>query len=94
MKKQEKDRVTQRERNDARQSVVFGGATVLWQGRNRLTVEGAKKIGFLSSERILVLLDKDSLSVCGKRLMCLSFQGKVLVIGGRIDSISYGEEKV
>ncbi len=94
MKKQRKERLAQKESDGMRQSVVFGGTTVLWQGRNRLTVEGAEKIGFLSSERILVLLDKDSLSVCGKRLMCLSFQGKVLVIGGRIDSLSYGEEKV
>ena len=73
------------------QSVIFGGNTVLWQGRNRLTVEGADKIGYLSPERIVVLLGKDSLSVCGKKLMCLSFRDDVLVIGGRIDSLDYGE---
>ena len=94
MKKQKKDKVIQKEYNDAGQSTVFCGTTVFWQGRNRLTVEGAEKIGLLSPERILVLLKRDSLSVCGKGLMCLSFRGKVLVIGGRIDSLSYGEETV
>lgn len=92
MKKQRKEIPTPTE-DGARQSVVFCGTTVLWQGRNRLTVEGAEKIGFLSPERILVLLKKDSLSVCGKGLMCLSFRGKVLVIGGRIDSLCYEEAR-
>jgi hypothetical protein len=77
-----------------RRSIFLGGTSVLWQGRSRVTVEGAEKIAFLSPERILVLLGRECLSVQGDRLMCLSFQDKVLVIGGRIDSLAYEETKV
>jgi hypothetical protein len=93
LKKQRKESSVQADCG-VRQSAFFYGPEILWQGRNRVTVDGAEKIGFLSQERIVVLLKKESLSVCGKGLMCLSFRGKVLVIGGRIDSLSYGEETV
>ena len=94
MRKTKKDKGARDGRKSVGRSVFLSGPSVLWQGRSRVTVEGADKIGFLSSERILVLLGKDCLSVRGDGLMCLSFQEKVLVIGGRIDSLTYGEEKI
>ncbi len=70
----------------------FGDPLIEWRGRGRLTVGGAQKIGSFSAERILVLLAKEKLIVCGRGLVCLSFQNETLVIGGKIHSVTYGEE--
>ena len=60
-------------------------------GRGRLTVGGAKKIGSFSPEKIRILLSKETLTVTGISLICLSFQNETLVIGGRILSVTFGE---
>ena len=77
---------------------LMGGASGIsgelfgeWRGRGRVTVGGAKRIGFFSEDKILVLLAKERLWVCGRRLMCLSFQNEVLAIGGEICSVAYEE---
>ncbi|MBO5305893.1 MAG: YabP/YqfC family sporulation protein [Clostridia bacterium] len=70
---------------------LFGEPLVEWRGKGRVTVSGAKRIGFFSEERIMVLLARERLWVCGRSLMCLSFQNETLVIGGRICSIAYEE---
>ncbi len=70
---------------------LFGEPLVEWRGKGRVTVSGAKKIGFFSEDRILVLLAKERLWVCGRSLMCISFQSEVLVIGGKICSVAYEE---
>ena len=57
--------------------IFFGEPMVRWHGKKRLIIEGAEKIGFFSAERILVLLSGQSLTVCGKGLMCLSFQNQI-----------------
>lgn len=72
---------------------LFGEPFVEWRGRGRVTVGGAKRIGFFSEDKILVLLAKERLWVCGRRLMCLSFQNEVLVIGGEICSVAYEEDE-
>lgn len=73
---------------------LLGSSFVEWRGRGELVVGGAKSIGCLSEQRIVVVLVDDRLLVCGHALICRSFQNETLVIGGRIDSVSYEEGRV
>ncbi|MBE6661746.1 MAG: hypothetical protein E7606_00530 [Ruminococcaceae bacterium] len=94
-KNTEKRSLLKRWKQGARETVgeFFGEPSVEWRGRGRLAVSGAQKIGFFAEDRILVLLKEERLWVCGKGLMCLSFQNEVLVIGGRICAVSYEEDE-
>ena len=71
--------------------VLFGEPRIELCGKRRLTVGGAKKIGFCSPEKIRILLSGESLTVVGKEMICLSFQNETLVIGGRLFSVAFGE---
>ena len=74
---------------------IFPGAgTLELRGRNTLTLRGCRHILKYSPEEMRFQMNKDRLTVTGKRLVCTSYLCGAVVIDGRIDSVSFeGEEE-
>ena len=72
----------------------FGTPYVECHGWRRVTVGGAKKIESMEKERVVVLLDRGKLAICGAELICVSFRNGSLTVVGAIDSVGkWGKER-
>ena len=65
----------------------LGAPYVECRGWRRVTVGGAKKIESMAKERVVVLLDRGALVICGAELICVSFRNGSLTVEGAIDSV-------
>ena len=68
-------------------AALFGDPYIECRGWRRVTVGGARKIESMSKERVVVLLGRGRLAICGKELICVSFRGGSLTVEGEIDSV-------
>ncbi len=62
---------------------------ILLHGRGELMVDGARRIEHCTEEHMAVRLRRERFDIYGCGLICRSFRNGVLVIGGRIDSLSF-----
>ena len=71
---------------------LFPGQSFLeLRGRGSMTLKGCGKILLYTPEKIRVGLKQGSLTVCGKRLVCISYHAGAVGIDGEIDGISFEE---
>ena len=66
---------------------LFGEPYLECHGWRRITVGGATRIGSMSKERVVVLLRRGRLVICGEDLICVSFRSGSLTVEGTIDSV-------
>lgn len=71
---------------------IVSGIRVEIRGRERLILEGCRKILKYGEDEMLLDLGKTRLRVRGQRLWCTSFVSGALSVGGRITSVSFEEE--
>lgn len=68
-----------------------GGARIVLEGQRRAVLYGCRKILSYSEEQIVLSLGRKSVSLCGKRLYCVSFSAGTVTVEGEIDGVLYGE---
>lgn len=72
---------------------VLTGVYLEMRGRRNLVVKGCRKILLYTTVEVRLLLGKDRLSVCGAGLYCTAYHSGVVEIDGRIDRISFLDER-
>ena len=70
---------------------LLGGGRIELRGRNELTVQGGGKILLYTPEEIRIGFEGGYLSVCGKRLVCISYYAGAVGIEGYIFGLSFEE---
>lgn len=81
------------ERLDIPADVMCGGLRAELRGRHSLTVHGCGRITEYTSERISLAVHGAILVVNGEDLECNSYLAGAVGINGRIDKITFEEEK-
>lgn len=71
--------------------MIRGGDWVEIRGRSRVEIGGVKKIKSYSDTCVVLLLDCETLAVCGSRLECVFYRRGEAAVEGHIDSVSFGE---
>ncbi len=71
--------------------MISGGGRVEIRGRSRVDVGGVKKIRSYTDTQVVLVMERGSLSVCGKRLECVLYQRGEAAVEGCIESVCFGE---
>lgn len=74
---------------DIKPDAAFGGSLIEIRGRGSITVRGGGRILKYTENEIRLELRKSVLSVCGKRLVCITYYAGAVGIEGRIDSVCF-----
>lgn len=70
-----------------------GGIRIEILGRERLLLEGCRKILKYGEREMLLDLGRVRLRVCGEQLWCSSFVSGALGVGGQIRSVCFEEDE-
>ena len=71
--------------------MICGGSIVEIRGQSRVEVGGVKKIGSYSTECVVLVMSKGTISVCGERLECIFYRRGEAAVEGKILSVSFSE---
>ena len=77
---------------DISPDILPGGSLVSIRGRSSVSVSGSTGILLYTPTEIKLSLRRGTLSVCGCRLVCTSYNAEELSIDGKIESVSFSEE--
>ena len=69
--------------------LTSGGCYVEIRGRNSVKVRGCRKIVVYTPVKVVLKMKRDLLSVCGKKLRCVTYLAGAISVEGIIDSVSF-----
>jgi sporulation protein YqfC len=77
---------------DIPSDIFDGGCYFELRGRNDIMVRGCRKILKYTPTNIILQMKSSAFSICGDRLVCMSYYVGAVGIKGRIDRMEFLEE--
>ena len=81
------------ERLEIDADTIAAGSLVEIRGRNRAEVSGVRKIASYTTERVVLVIRRGTVAVCGEGLTCVFYRSGEAAVEGNISSVCFSEEE-